>query len=246
MKKKLFLAVLGAAAVGASQAEALYHDAVLRTGAAYTFRIADGLTGTQVRLQSITRGRLELEDSRVVAPGALADIPFSIPGRATRILLVLDVKCTPASCGDATVTVLDANNNPIAPAVTSDGSHFEVGFDVAPAAAARGDGRPTPARTARGEAAGRAVVAEGCNCRLPQCSKVCAVDHGAPSPATDVASVLDGSAPASGPTDGPERAADRAALFEGCNCRIPACSQYCAAERRSAPGDAAWTPVAGM
>jgi len=144
MKARLILAVLAATAVGAAQADALYHDAVLRPGAGYTFRIGDGRTGTQVRLQSITRGRLDLEDTRVVVAGATADVPFTVPARATRVLLVLDVKCTPVSCGDATVTVLDANGNPIAPAVTSDGSHFEAGFDVAPASAARGmerDGR---------------------------------------------------------------------------------------------------------
>src|SRR5689334_12650284 len=120
MKAKLILAVLAAAAVAAAQAEALYHDAVLRPGAAYTFRIGDGRTGTQVRLQSITRGRLDLEDTRVVGAGATADVPFTVPARATRVLLVLDMKCAPVSCGDATLTVLDASGNPVAPAVTSD------------------------------------------------------------------------------------------------------------------------------
>jgi hypothetical protein len=43
---------------------------------------------------------------------------------------VLDLGCTPWGCGDASVTVLDADNNPIAPTVTSHDDHFEVGFDV--------------------------------------------------------------------------------------------------------------------
>jgi hypothetical protein len=112
------------------RAQALYYEAPLQTGATYTFRIGDGTFGTQLTLLSITRGRLELEDSRLVPPGTAVDVPFTVPARATRIVLVLDLKCSTTTCGDATLTVLDLNSAPIAPTVTSHGDHFEVGFDV--------------------------------------------------------------------------------------------------------------------
>jgi hypothetical protein len=130
MKKKLIAAVLASGALSVPRAQALYHDAALQTGATYTFRIGDGSFGAQLTLLSITRGRLELEDSRLVPPGTAVDVPFTVPARATRVVLVLDLKCS-TTCGDATLTVLDQNNNPIAPTVTSHGDHFEVGFDVA-------------------------------------------------------------------------------------------------------------------
>ena len=128
--KKMMLAALAAAVVGVPRAQALYHEAVLQTGAAYTFRIGNASPGAQVRLLSITRGRLELEDSRLVAAGSSADVPFTVPARATRVLLVIDLKCTEAGCGEATVTVLDANGGTVAAPVSHQGDHFEVGFDV--------------------------------------------------------------------------------------------------------------------
>jgi hypothetical protein len=129
--KKVILAVLVAAIVGVPRAQALYYDAVLQTGATYTFRIGDGSFGAQLTLLSIIRGRLELQDSQLVFPGTTLDVPFTVPARATRVVLVLDLKCSTTTCGDATLTVLDQNDNPIAPTVTSHGDHFEVGFDVA-------------------------------------------------------------------------------------------------------------------
>jgi hypothetical protein len=131
MKKRLFAALVVAVA-GVPHAQALYHDAVLQTGATYTFRIGDGTFGAQLRVESITRGRLELEDSRLVPPGTTVDVPFTVPARATRVVLVLDLKCSTTTCGDATVTVLDQNSVPLAPTVSSHGDHFEVGFDVVP------------------------------------------------------------------------------------------------------------------
>jgi hypothetical protein len=129
MKKKLIAAVVSTT-LGVPRAQALYHDATLQTGATYTFRIGDGTFGAQLTLLSITRGRLELEDSRLVFPGTTLDVSFTVPARATRVVLVLDLKCSTTTCGDATLTVLDQNNAPIAPTVTSHGDHFEVGFDV--------------------------------------------------------------------------------------------------------------------
>src|SRR6266540_5676863 len=131
-KMVMLTSALAALTICVPPAQALYHDAVLHAGITYMFRIGDGAFGTQATLLSITRGRLELEDSRVVAPGATGDMPFTIPDRAKRVVLALDLRCTSTSCGDATLTVLNQNGEPIAPTVSSHGDHFEVGFDVEP------------------------------------------------------------------------------------------------------------------
>jgi hypothetical protein len=135
MKKKLILAVVGAAALGVPRAEAVYYGRRLHEGGAYTFRINDAtVAGHAATLLSVTRGRLEVEDVRAAAPAEGVEIPFTVAPRATRIILALDIACTLAGVcdGQVTVNVVDANGNTVLPPVTITDLHQEIVLDVAP------------------------------------------------------------------------------------------------------------------
>jgi hypothetical protein len=118
-------------------AEALYVGAPLHAGAGYVFRIADASNGSAVTLLSVTRGRLEVEDTAVVPAGDGLDIPLVVSQRTTRVMLKLDLQCAgddpSTGCGQITVTVLDATGNTVvAPRVLREGNHFEYVCDVTP------------------------------------------------------------------------------------------------------------------
>ena len=84
----------------------------LRTGVPYVFRVADAGNGTAVMLQAVVRNRLELEETWTVPAGSSVDLGFTIPSRASRVILVLDLV---EEHGEVTVTVLDQFGNTVIP-----------------------------------------------------------------------------------------------------------------------------------
>ena len=139
--KKLTLALLVAAALNTPPAEAIFiplslqPGGPLHTGVSYTFRLGDAAGGTAVMLQAVVRNRLELEETATVPAGSSIDLPFTIPSRASQVILVLDpamIGSDPQFFGDVTVTILDQNLVPIIPSLTFADPHIEVVCQVVP------------------------------------------------------------------------------------------------------------------
>jgi hypothetical protein len=131
--KKLTLMLLVAAMLNTPTAEAILIPVGLHAGVPYIFRIADAAGGTAVMLQAVVRNRLELEETVTVPPGSSVELAFTIPSRASRVILVLDLVLN----GEVTVTVLDQNGATVIPPRTFSFStdpdpHLEVVYDVAP------------------------------------------------------------------------------------------------------------------
>ena len=108
----------------------------LQAGVPYVFRIGDAGNGTAVTLQAAVRNRLELEDTLTVPAGSAVDRVFTIPSRASRVMLALDLV---EEHGEVTVTVLDQIGNTVIPpmmfsfsASTDPDPHVEVVYEVAP------------------------------------------------------------------------------------------------------------------
>jgi hypothetical protein len=139
--KKLTFALLIAAVVNVPVAEAIFiplseqPGGPLQAGVPYTFRIGDAANGTAVMLQAVIRSRLELEETLTVPSGGLVDLGFTIPSRASRLILALDLVLVG---GQVTVTVLDQNGNTVIPPRTFSSPtdeldpHIEVAYEVAP------------------------------------------------------------------------------------------------------------------
>jgi hypothetical protein len=137
--KKLTFALLIAAVVNVPVAEAIFiplseqPGRPLQAGVPYTFRIGDAANGTAVMLQAVVRSRLELEETVAVPSGSSVELAFTIPSRASRVILVLDLVLN----GEVTVTVLDQNGATVIPPRTFSFStdpdpHLEVVYEVAP------------------------------------------------------------------------------------------------------------------
>ena len=137
--KKLALALLIASVGNVPVAEAIFIPLTeqpggpLQVGVPYTFRIGDAANGTAVMLQAVVRSRLELEETLTVPSGGSVDLAFTIPSRASRVILVLDLVLN----GEVTVTVPDQNGNTVIPPGTFSFStdpdpHLEVVYEVAP------------------------------------------------------------------------------------------------------------------
>jgi hypothetical protein len=137
--KKLALALLIAAVINVPAAEAIFiplslqPGGPLHAGVPYIFRVGDAAGGTAVMLQAVVRSRLELEETVTVPSGSSVELAFTIPSRASRVILVLDLVLN----GEVTVTVLDQNGNTVIPPRTFSFStdpdpHLEVVYEVAP------------------------------------------------------------------------------------------------------------------
>jgi hypothetical protein len=130
---KLTLALLFAAALNTPPAEAVLIPSSLQAGVSYTFRVGDAAGGIAGMLQAVVRGRLELEETLTVPSGSGVDLVFTIPSRASRVILVLD-PVLPG--GQVIVTVLDQNGGTVIPPITfndfTDHPHIEVVYEVAP------------------------------------------------------------------------------------------------------------------
>jgi hypothetical protein len=136
--KKLTLALIIAAVANVPAAEAILiplPEGGLQSGVPYIFRISANVSDVAVMLQTVVRGRLELEETPIVTAGASVDLPFTVPSRASRLILVLDpslIGFDPQSFGDVTLTILDQNLNPIIPSLTFTDPHIEAVCEVAP------------------------------------------------------------------------------------------------------------------
>jgi hypothetical protein len=98
-------------------------------------RIVDAVDGTAVMLQAVIRNRSELQETVAVPSGQLVDLAFTIPSRANRVILVLDLV---EEHGEVTVTVLDQIGKTVIPprtfslSVSTDPDpHVEIVYDVA-------------------------------------------------------------------------------------------------------------------
>jgi len=140
--KKLTLMLFIAAMLNTPAAEAVFiplslqPGGPLHAGVPYTFRVGDAANGTAAMLQAVVRGRLELEEALTVPSGNLVDLVFTIPSRANRVILVLDLV---EEHGEVTVTVLDQIGNTVIPPrtfsfsmSTNSDPHVEVVYEVAP------------------------------------------------------------------------------------------------------------------
>lgn len=113
--KKLTLMLFIAAMLNTPAAEAVFiplslqPGGPLHAGVPYTFRVGDAANGTAAMLQAV-RGRLELEETLTVPSGNLVDLVFTIPSRANRVVLVLDLV---EEHGEVTLTVLDQIGNTV-------------------------------------------------------------------------------------------------------------------------------------
>ena len=136
--KKLTLMLLVAAMLKTPIAEAVFiplslqPGGPLHAGVPYIFRVGDAANGTAVMLQAVVRNRLELEETVTVPSGSSVDLAFTIPSRASRVILVLDLVLN----GEVIVTVLDQNGNTVIPPRTFSFStvpdpHLEVVYEVA-------------------------------------------------------------------------------------------------------------------
>ena len=136
--KKLMLALLIAAVISVPAAEAILIPLPvggLQAGVPYIFRISANVTDVAVMLQAVVRNRLELEETTTVPAGNSIDLPFTIPSRASQVILVLDpamIGSDPQFFGDVTVTILDQNLIPIIPSLTFADPHIEVVCEVVP------------------------------------------------------------------------------------------------------------------
>ncbi len=137
--KKLTLMLLVAAMLKTPIAEAVFiplslqPGGPLHAGVPYIFRVGDAANGTAVMLQAVVRNRLELEETVTVPSGSSVDLAFTIPSRASRVILVLDLVLN----GEVIVTVLDQNGATVIPPRTFSFStdpdpHLEVVYEVAP------------------------------------------------------------------------------------------------------------------
>ena len=137
--KKLTLMLLVAAMLKTPIAEAVFiplslqPGGPLHAGVPYIFRVGDAAGGTAVMLQAVVRNRLELEETVTVPSGSSVDLAFTIPSRASRVILVLDLVLN----GEVIVTVLDQNGATVIPPRTFSFStdpdpHLEVVYEVAP------------------------------------------------------------------------------------------------------------------
>ena len=138
MMKKLTLALVIAAVVNVPAAEAILiplPGGGLQSGVPYIFRVSANTTDVAVKLQAVVRNRLELEQTLTVPAGATVDLNFTIPSRASQVILVLDpamIGFDPQFFGDVTVTILDQNLNPIIPSLTFSDPHIEVVCEIVP------------------------------------------------------------------------------------------------------------------
>jgi hypothetical protein len=136
MKKKSTLAVLGALAVAVPHADAGYYGTRLQAGSTYTFRINDAGFGNSSTLLSVTRGRLEVEEVRAAASAEFVEITFTVPPKASRIILAIDLQCPDTGtvvCGQVGLTLIDQVGNTVLPPVTVAGTdHAETVLDVEP------------------------------------------------------------------------------------------------------------------
>lgn len=136
--KKLTLALIIAAVVNVPAAEAILiplPGGGLQSGVRYIFRISANVTDVIVMLKAVVRGRLELKETPMVTAGAGVDLLFTVPSRASQVILVLDpamIGSDPQFFGDVTVTILDQNLVPIIPVLTFTDPHIEVVCEVAP------------------------------------------------------------------------------------------------------------------
>jgi len=136
--KKLTLALLIGAVINVPAAEAILVPLPgdgLQSGVPYVFRISANTSDVAVTLQALLRNRLELEQTLLLPAGATVDLPFTIPSRASQVILVLDpamIGFDPQFFGDVTVTILDQNLVPIIPSLTFTDSHIEVVCEVVP------------------------------------------------------------------------------------------------------------------
>ena len=83
----------------------------------------------------MVRNRLELEETATVPAGSSIDLPFTIPPRASQVILVLDpaiIGSDPQFFGDVTATILDQNLVPIIPSLTFADPHIEVVCEIVP------------------------------------------------------------------------------------------------------------------
>jgi hypothetical protein len=138
--KKLTLMLLVAAVLNTPAAEAVFIplslQGPLQAGLPYIFRVGDAAGGTAVMLQAVVKSRLELEETVTVPSGSSVDLVFTIPSRASRVILVLDLV---EEHGEVAVTVLDQNGGTVIPprtfsfsASTDPDPHVEVVYEVAP------------------------------------------------------------------------------------------------------------------
>jgi hypothetical protein len=113
--KKLTLALVIAGVMNVPAAEAILiplPGGGLQSGVPYTFRISASVTDIAVMLQAVVRNRLELEETATAPAGSSIDLPFTIPSRASQVILVLDpamIGTDPQFFGDVTLTILDKN-----------------------------------------------------------------------------------------------------------------------------------------
>jgi len=136
--KKLILALLIASVINGPAAKAILiplPGGGLKSGVPYTFRISADVSDVAVRLQALLRSRLELEETLIVPAGATTDLQFTVPSRASQVILVLDpamIGSDPQFFGDVTVTILDQNLVPIIPSLMFTDPHIEVVCQVQP------------------------------------------------------------------------------------------------------------------
>jgi len=136
--KKLILALLIASVINGPAAKAILiplPGGGLQSGVPYTFRISADVSDVAVRLQALLRSRLELEETLMVPAGTTTDLQFTVPSRASQVILVLDpamIGSDPQFFGDVTVTILDQNLVPIIPSLTFTDPHIEVVCQVQP------------------------------------------------------------------------------------------------------------------
>jgi len=103
-----------------------FFSVTLKQGANYTVRIADGVNGTAVSFITLNKAdRIAAAQPESVAAGATTDFAQNFGAKIDRLILIL----SPRVGGSVSVTVLDANNNPIAPTDTYNGD-ATVQFDV--------------------------------------------------------------------------------------------------------------------
>jgi hypothetical protein len=103
-----------------------FFSVTLKQGVNYTVRIADGVNGTAVSFITLNKAdRIAAAQPETVGGGATMDFAQNFSAKIDRVILLL----SPRVGGSVSLTVLDANNNPIAPTDTYNGDatvQFEV------------------------------------------------------------------------------------------------------------------------
>ena len=138
MMKKLTLALVITAVLNVPAADAILiplPGSGLQSGVSYIFRVSADVTDVAVKLQAVVRNRLELEQTLTVPAGAIVDVNFTIPSRASQVIVVLDpamIGFDPQFFGDVTLTILDQNLVPIIPALPFTDPHIEAVCQVGP------------------------------------------------------------------------------------------------------------------